>query len=74
MGKNKEYTEIDANLLHTTEKAYLIEDGKGKQVWIAKSLCKDFEIDRAMAASPECMEVPCTLTIPVWLAEDTELI
>lgn len=32
--------DVDADMIHETEKAYKIKDGNGNEVWIPKSMCE----------------------------------
>ncbi len=52
--------EIAADLKHETEKAYLIDGGSGKEIWIPKSQAEKNEDG--------------TFTMPEWLAKAKGLI
>jgi hypothetical protein len=51
--------DVTAELMHETEKAFLLFDGKRK-VWVPKNLVENNEDG--------------TFTMPVWLAEEKELV
>lgn len=52
MKKNHDIISIPASILHETEKAYLIDDGK-KGIWVPKSACEfdegELQISEALA-------------------------
>jgi len=56
--KNHDIITIDVKPKHETEKAYLFENLKGKDVWIPKSQC-EYDVE---------------LQLPEWLALDKGLI
>lgn len=58
--KGSELTDISGEIRHETERAYLFFDGS-KQVWVPKSQC-EWDPDSK------------TMTMPVWLATEKELI
>ena len=64
MPGNSDLIDIEVDLKHETDKAYLVSDGD-REVWVPKSQC-EFE----MSDTPPYG----TLTLPEWLAEDKELI
>jgi len=59
MTKNHDIISVQCMVKHETEKAVLVENIKGKDVWIPKSQC---EVEDA------------GLQIPEWLALDKDLI
>jgi hypothetical protein len=65
--KGDEIVDVQVELLHETDKAYLVTiDGKTK-VWVAKSVC-ELEHD----ADPKLHL--WTLTLPAWMAEERGLV
>ena len=54
--QEKKLCDITAELLHETEKAYLLSDDGVKKQWVAKSLCED--------------NGDGTFTMPEWVAHD----
>lgn len=56
--------DIDVVLVHKTDKAWLIRDADGNDIWIAKSQA---ELDQSKPGK-------WVLTLPQWLAEQKELI
>lgn len=59
MKKNHDIIEITALIKHETEKAVLVENLKGKDVWLPKSQC---DVEGKY------------IQLPDWLATDKELI
>jgi hypothetical protein len=55
----RELIDIACTVLHETDKAYLIDDG-ARKVWLPKSQCEKNEDG--------------TVTLPMWLAKEKELI
>ena len=70
-----EYIDIeDLLLIHTTDKAYLVEDSEGDEYWIPKSQVQDITFGKSKndSADRPVKEIEC-LTIPAWLAADKGL-
>jgi len=65
----------DLLLIHTTDKAYLVEDSEGDEFWIPKSQVIDITFGKSKndSAGRPVKEIE-SLTIPEWLAEDKGLI
>jgi hypothetical protein len=61
----KELADIDCQLKHETEKAYLIIDADGKEAWVPKSLGE---------WDPAANRVDGVMTVPVWFAEKEGLV
>lgn len=60
----KEVTDITVFLHHETEKAYLVSDDEVKKIWLPKSQCE---------MNPN-VNGTFTLTGPIWLLKEKELI
>lgn len=45
MARQSEIVDIEATLIHETEKAYLIDAGTGENVWVPKSIVEHDERD-----------------------------
>lgn len=59
-----EEVEIDVDVRHETDKAYLVYDGK-REVWIPKSQITDKLVQKGKIVQ---------ITLPEWLAKDKGLI
>jgi hypothetical protein len=59
--EGKELVDIEGELRHETEKAYLLDHGADEPVWLPKSMC-EWDMDSG------------TMTMPQWLAKDKGLI
>ena len=57
---SKELFDFAAKLVHETEKAWLLDTGGPKKVWIPKSQGQD--------------NGDGTFTVPIWLAKEKEII
>ncbi len=57
--KGEELVDVDVDLVHATERAYLFRLGNGTQVWVPKSVC---EYENG------------TCTVPTWWAEKEGMI
>lgn len=57
--------EIAVEIIHRTEKAFMVKNLKDQNVWIPRSQISDYMGDED---SPE------TIFIPQWLAEEKELV
>lgn len=58
-----DYVECDVRVIHSTDRAYLVEYGDTK-AWLPKSQVIDIDFKGDIA----------TIVIPEWLAKDKELI
>ena len=62
-------------LLYTTEKAYLIRDKVGDEIWIPKSQVNDIVLGKIYrSATGKYAKEIVSITLPEWLAEDKGLI
>ena len=60
IGTRSDLVDIACELRHETDKAFLIDAGDGKKIWVPKSMC-EFADDGI-------------LTLPEWLAKDKGLL
>jgi len=56
--------EFTCRIVHETEKAFLVDDGSGKEIWIPKAKVLDF-VDMPGDA--------VELTVPEWMAKEKGL-
>ncbi len=61
MGKNHDIIEIDVEVLHSTDKAWMLNDADNEEVWLPKSMCEYDDTDK-------------TMQLPEWLAFEKGLI